>query len=363
MFQGHPMGSLPLSPEDVTTAVGRDKGGSKKGNEKGGWEGCTDQGKEKRRKERGKKRAYVCFQNHWDFPGWFKAQRVTENLPTPPACPDPARLSQRATAKSVPVWNGERGLSSPWSRQGWELEGLGGVPEKAASQGAWLEGREACSDHRAMGLDPAELQRCAAGEQDPLRLLFQKKMSKCLVINNSRVSEAISKFTCKDVHKTFLSSGSTEVSEWETMLVCREQSPKEINLYFCQAGSFPGPSKQLREGGGCSAVHREELHPDVDLAGSRQICAILWAGSGQRYSPGISSRWEQLLGCYPQLWKLCLVFIPSDTSLPPCSKHLATPNLGFLFFFFFLQIIFPCLSAVTLVLPGTLALELLCVQP
>lgn len=69
MFQGHPMGSLPLSPEDVTTAVGRDKGGSKKGNEKGGWEGCTDQGKEKRRKERGKKRAYVCFQNHWDFPG------------------------------------------------------------------------------------------------------------------------------------------------------------------------------------------------------------------------------------------------------------------------------------------------------
>lgn len=69
IFQGHPMGSLPLSPEDVTTTVGRDKGESRKGNEKGGWEGFANQGKKKRRKERGKKRAYVCFQNCWDFPG------------------------------------------------------------------------------------------------------------------------------------------------------------------------------------------------------------------------------------------------------------------------------------------------------
>lgn len=97
------------------------------------------------------------------------------------------------------------------------------------------------------------------------------------------------------------------------MLVCREQSPKEIKLYLCQAGSFPGPHKQLREGGGCSGMDREELHPDVDLAGSRQICATLGAGSGQRYGPGISCRWEQLLSCYPQLWKLCSAFIPSHT--------------------------------------------------
>lgn len=67
--QGHPMGSLPLSPEDVTTTVGRDKGENRKGNEKGGWEGFANQGKKKRKKERGKKRAYVCFQNCWDFPG------------------------------------------------------------------------------------------------------------------------------------------------------------------------------------------------------------------------------------------------------------------------------------------------------
>lgn len=242
----------------------------------------------------------------------------------------------RATAKSVPVWNEDRGLSSPWNRQGWELEGLGGVPQRAASQGAWLEGRGCLLWSQGYGARPCwASEMCSRGGQDPLRLLFQKKTPKCLVINNSRVSEALSKFTCKDVHKTLLPSGSTEVSEWEAMLVCREQSPKEINLYFCQAGSFPGPHKQLREGGGCSAMDREELHPDVDLAGSRQICAMLWAGSGQRYGPGISSRWEQLLGCYPQLWKLCLVFIPSDTSLPPSSKHLATPNLGFLSFFFF----------------------------
>lgn len=55
IFQGHPMGSFPLSPEDVMTTVGRDKGESKKGNEKGGWEGFADQGKKK--KKRGKKAA------------------------------------------------------------------------------------------------------------------------------------------------------------------------------------------------------------------------------------------------------------------------------------------------------------------
>lgn len=65
------------------------------------------------------------------------------------------------------------------------------------------------------------------------------------------------------------------MSECETMLVCRQQSPEEINLYFCQAGSFPGPHKQLGEGGDRSAMDREELHPDVDLAGSRLICATL----------------------------------------------------------------------------------------
>lgn len=50
-----------------------------------------------------------------------------------------------------------------------------------------------------------------------------------------------------------------------------------------------------------------------NLAGSRKICATLRAGSGQGYSPGISCRQVQLLGCYPQLWKLFSIFSLSDT--------------------------------------------------
>lgn len=56
ILQGHPLGSLLLSPEDGTTALGRDKGGSKKGNEKRGGEGFTDQG----RRKNGAKREPVC---------------------------------------------------------------------------------------------------------------------------------------------------------------------------------------------------------------------------------------------------------------------------------------------------------------
>lgn len=58
-------------------------------------------------------------------------------------------------------------------------------------------------------------------------------------------------------------------------LVFIEQSTKEIKPYFSKAGSSPEPNKQLGEGGGCSAMDREELYPDVDFAGSRQICTTL----------------------------------------------------------------------------------------
>lgn len=58
IFQGHPMGSLPLPPEDVMTTLGRDKGKSKKGNEKVGWEGFADQGKKGGKK--GAKREHMC---------------------------------------------------------------------------------------------------------------------------------------------------------------------------------------------------------------------------------------------------------------------------------------------------------------
>lgn len=98
---------------------------------------------------------------------------------------------------------------SKWRQEAlWPLEqvrtgGSGWDPERAASQGAWLEG--ACSAHRGMGLDPAELQRHAAGVSRTLSACYcRKKMPKCLVINNSRVFEALSTFTWKDVCKTFL---------------------------------------------------------------------------------------------------------------------------------------------------------------
>lgn len=61
ILQGHPLGSLLLSPEDGTTALGRDKGGSKKGNEKRGGEGFTDQGKKKKGGKTGQKESLCVF--------------------------------------------------------------------------------------------------------------------------------------------------------------------------------------------------------------------------------------------------------------------------------------------------------------
>lgn len=61
ILQGHPMGSLLLSPEDGMTPVGRDKGGSKKGNEKRGWEAFTDEGKKKGGKKRAKREHMYVF--------------------------------------------------------------------------------------------------------------------------------------------------------------------------------------------------------------------------------------------------------------------------------------------------------------
>lgn len=58
---------------------------------------------------------------------------------------------------------------------------------------------------------------------------------------------------------------------------------------------------------------REKLYQNVDLAGSRQICATLGAGSDQRHSPCISCRCEQLVGCsFYRFGKLGSVFVPSD---------------------------------------------------
>jgi len=69
IFPRHPIGSLLLSSEDVTTTEGRDKGKSRKGNEKRRLAGFCRARKEKRKKERKeKKRAYTCFLNCWDFP-------------------------------------------------------------------------------------------------------------------------------------------------------------------------------------------------------------------------------------------------------------------------------------------------------
>lgn len=130
------MGSFLLSAEDVTTTVGRDKGESRKGNEKrrvGGF--CRWRKGKKNKKEGGKKEHSVCFQNRWDFPCWFKALRGSVKTCQTHRCPLIQPGFHKSDYKSVTVWNGDRGVSVPWSTRGREPAGLLVLPSR---RGEWM---------------------------------------------------------------------------------------------------------------------------------------------------------------------------------------------------------------------------------
>lgn len=152
ILQGQPMGSFLLSAEDVTTTVGRDKGESRKGNEKRRVGGFCRRPKEKKKKGRGKKEHYVCFQNHRDFPCWFKAPRGSVKTCQTLRCPLLQPGFRKSDYKSVTVWNGGGGVSVPWSTRGREPAGLLVLPSR---RGDWARYNALVTKERNPGFSKA----------------------------------------------------------------------------------------------------------------------------------------------------------------------------------------------------------------
>lgn len=121
--QGHPMGSFLLSSEDVTTTVGRDKGESRKGNEKRRLGGFCRPRKGKKKGKEGKKKRICVFRTT----GISLADLKLREWVWKPAKPTSVPWS-RQTTESVAVWNGDGGISGPWSTRGWEPAGLPVLP-------------------------------------------------------------------------------------------------------------------------------------------------------------------------------------------------------------------------------------------
>lgn len=99
----------------------------------------TDQGKKKGGKK-GAKRKHMCvFRAAGISLADLKLREWLWKAANPTSMPWSSQAFMRATAKSVPVGNGDRGVCGPWSRQGWELEGLGEDPESIPGSlaGGW----------------------------------------------------------------------------------------------------------------------------------------------------------------------------------------------------------------------------------
>lgn len=100
------------------------------------------------------------------------------------------------------------------------------------------------------------------------------------------------------------------MNERETTLFFIEQSTKEINPYFSKAGSSPGPNKQLGEGGGRTAMDREELYPDVDSTGRAIFVQHFKLDQARDTALASPADVSSSRDASPQLWKTEFSFYP-----------------------------------------------------